>query len=55
MIIAKEVDAIILVTKVGQVTKFVASEVNDKIKLVRDKILGVVLNGVVRRGKYYYY
>jgi polysaccharide biosynthesis transport protein len=55
MVMAKEVDAIILVAKSGALTRQVAIEVNDKIKLVKDKILGVVLNGIIRRGKYYYY
>jgi len=55
MVIGKEVDAIILVAKAGALTKFVASEVNEKIKVVRDKMLGVVLNGVIRRGRYYYH
>jgi len=40
---------------VGRVIRAAARQAAEKVGVIRDKIIGVVLNGVIRRGSYYYY
>ncbi|MDD3818403.1 MAG: polysaccharide biosynthesis tyrosine autokinase [Actinomycetota bacterium] len=53
--LAKKIDSILVVVRVGKVTRATAMEASEKIKVVRNKVLGAVLNGVIRKGGYYYY
>ncbi len=53
--LAKRVDAILIVARAGKVTRAMAKQVVEKVGVIKEKILGVVLNGVIRRESYYYY
>ena len=55
VILAKKLDAIFIVARVGKVSKAMAHLAMEKIEMVKNKVLGVVLNGVIRKGSYYYY
>ena len=46
---------LMIVARVGRVTKAVAVQAMEKTQVIREKLMGVVLNGVVRKGSYYYY
>jgi len=43
------------VARAGEVTMAVVKQAVEKVEVIKDKVLGVVLNGVIRRGSYYYY
>jgi len=40
---------------VGKVTRATARQAVEKVRVIKNKVLGVVLNGVIRKGSYYYY
>jgi Mrp family chromosome partitioning ATPase len=44
-----------VVARVGKVTRAVAKQAVEKVGVIGDKVLGVALNGIIRRGSYYYY
>lgn len=55
VVLAKKIDAILIVARVGRVTRATARQAVEKVGVIRNKVLGVVLNGVIRKGSYYYY
>ncbi|MCG2789942.1 MAG: polysaccharide biosynthesis tyrosine autokinase, partial [Actinomycetia bacterium] len=55
IVLAKKLDAIIVVSRVRFVTKAIAKEAALKLAVFGRKVLGIVLNGVIRKGSYYYY
>jgi capsular exopolysaccharide synthesis family protein len=55
VILSKILDAILIVARAEKVSKSVAIQAIEKIKIVKNKVLGVVLNGTVRRESYQYY
>jgi len=55
VVLARKLDSILIVAGVGRVTRSTVRQAVEKVEVIRDKIMGVVLNGVVRKGSYYYY
>jgi len=55
IVLARKIDSILIVARVGKVTKSVVLQAVEKLEMVKSKVLGVVLNGIVRKGSYYYY
>ena len=55
IVLANRLDAIIIVARSAKVTRALAREASAKLEPYKKKVLGVVLNGVVRKGSYYYY
>jgi len=55
VVLAKKIDSILIVARVGRVTRAAARQAVEKVGVIRDKVLGVVLNGVLRGRSYYYY
>jgi len=55
MVLARKIDSILIVARVGKVTKSVVLQAVEKLEMVKSRVLGVVLNGIVRKGSYYYY
>ncbi|MFC2145448.1 polysaccharide biosynthesis tyrosine autokinase [Actinomycetota bacterium] len=55
IVLARKIDSILIVARVGKVTKSVVLQAVEKLEMVKGKVLGVVLNGIVRKGSYYYY
>ncbi|MCD4670098.1 MAG: polysaccharide biosynthesis tyrosine autokinase [Actinomycetia bacterium] len=55
VVLARKIDSILVVARAGKVTRSVALQAVEKMEVVKGKVLGVVLNGVVRKESYYYY
>lgn len=55
IVLSRRVDSIMVVARSGIVTKSVALQAMEKLEAIKEKVIGVVLNGVVRKGSYYYY
>ena len=55
IVLARQIDSIMIVARAGKVTKAVAAQAMEKTQVIKDKLMGVVLNGIVRKGSYYYY
>jgi polysaccharide biosynthesis transport protein len=55
IVLAGKIDSIMIVARVGKVTKATAVQAMEKTRVIKDKLMGIVLNGVVRKGSYYYY
>jgi len=55
IVLAKKIDSILVVARVGKVTRATARQAVEKVRVIKNKVLGVVLNGVIRKGSYYYY
>jgi len=53
IVLAKKLDAIIVVSRVRFVTRAMAKEAALKLAVSGKKVLGIVLNGVIRKGSYY--
>ena len=54
VVLAKKLDAIIIISRVRVVTRAIVKEAITKLSIYRQKVLGI-LNGVIRKGSYYYY